>query len=149
VDPFTEYDMQKRMADLVKEIDPIVSSAEVQRIVYTAEKRTLLNSRRLENTLAECLRNAEEIRDGVASLDNERGAVTRLFEHLQATYAVLRRFMRRHGALFYVLLAFFVFWAAGPDYRRMRGTLVERREGESNRKEILKRLGRKNRRVEF
>jgi hypothetical protein len=82
-----EYDMQKRMADLVKEIDPIVSSAEVQRIVYTAEKRTLLNSRRLENTLAECLRNAEEIRDGVASLDNERGAVTRLFEHLQATYA--------------------------------------------------------------
>jgi hypothetical protein len=65
----------------------------------SSENRTMINLRRIENALAECLRSAEDIREQTTTtssycddddtnnaMTTVRGAVNRIFEHLHVLY---------------------------------------------------------------
>jgi hypothetical protein len=81
-----EAEVRKEVSRIVDETLPIINSGEMAKILEHSEERTLLCLRRIENAMAECLRNAEDIREAVTCDDVSRGAINRVFEHLHTMY---------------------------------------------------------------
>ncbi|CAG0917480.1 unnamed protein product [Notodromas monacha] len=82
----TEYGMRKEIMKIVDDTMSAIISSEMKKVIELSEDRTLLGLRRIENALAECLRNAEDIREVVTCDETARGAINRIFEHLHTMY---------------------------------------------------------------
>ncbi|CAG0923989.1 unnamed protein product [Notodromas monacha] len=78
--------MRKEIMKIVDDTMSAIISSEMKKVIELSEDRTLLGLRRIENALAECLRNAEDIREVVTCDETARGAINRIFEHLHTMY---------------------------------------------------------------